>query len=307
MSDSPPRETPAEAAPRLFCFGLGFSALTLARRRRAAGWRVAGTTRTAEKAAALAAEGLDVHLFDRGRPLDDAAAALAGTTHLLASVPPDAESEPGGDPVLAAHGAAIAALPALRWVGYLSTTGVYGDRGGGWVDEASALRPSGARGRRRVAAEAAWLALHERHGLPVHLFRLAGIYGPGRSQLDSVAAGRARRVIKPGQVFSRIHVEDVASVLEASMARPDPGAAYNVCDDEAADPAEVVAYAARLLGLPVPPAVPFEDAELSPMGRSFYADNKRVSNRRIKEELGVRLRHPDYRSGLRALLERRGG
>lgn len=293
MSDSP---------PRLFCFGLGFSALALARRRLAAGWRVAGTTRTAEKAGRLAAEGMEAFLFDSGRPLDEPAAALAGTTHLLASVPPDGGA---ADPVLAAHGAAIAALPGLRWLGYLSTTGVYGDRGGGWVDETSALRPSGARGRRRVEAEAAWLALHARHGLPVHLFRLAGIYGPGRSQLDSVAAGTARRIVKPGQVFSRIHVEDIAGVLEASMARPNPGAAYNVCDDEAADPAEVVAYAAELLGLPPPPAVAFEEAELSPMGRSFYADNKRVSNRRIKQELGVELRYPDYRSGLKALLERR--
>ncbi|MEX0760358.1 MAG: NAD-dependent epimerase/dehydratase family protein, partial [Tistlia sp.] len=239
--------------------------------------------------------------FDAGRPLEEAAAALAGTTHLLASAPPGA----GGDPVLAAHGAAIAALPELAWVGYLSTTGVYGDRGGGWVDEASSLTPSGERGRRRVEAEAAWLALHRDQGAPVHLFRLAGIYGPGRSQLDSVAAGTARRIVKPGQVFSRIHVEDIATVLEASMARPNPGAAYNVCDEEAADPAEVVAFAAALLGLPAPPALPFESAELSPMGRSFYDDNKRVSNRRIKEELGVRLRYPDYRAGLKALAAQR--
>ncbi len=292
--------------PRLFCFGLGFSALTLARRRLAEGWRVAGTTRSAEKAERLAAEGIEVFSFEAGRPLDDARGALAGTTHLLASVPPG----PEGDPVLAAHAEDIAALggaegPTLRWLGYLSTTGVYGDRDGGWVDEDSALEPSGERGRRRVEAEAAWLALGERHGLPVHLFRLAGIYGPGRSQLDSVAAGTARRILKPGQVFSRIHVEDIATVLEASMARPNPGAAYNVCDDEAADPAEVVAYAAELLGMPAPPAVPFEEAEMSAMGRSFYADNKRVSNRRIREELGVELRYPDYRSGLNALLGER--
>ncbi|SME93285.1 Nucleoside-diphosphate-sugar epimerase [Tistlia consotensis] len=289
MSDSP---------PRLFCFGLGFSARALARRRLADGWRVAGTTRDPAKAEALAAEGIEAFVFANGRPLEDPEAALAGTSHLLASAPPDAE----GDPVLAAHGAAIAALPGLQWVGYLSTTGVYGNRAGGWVDEASALTPSGERGRRRVAAEAAWLELHRRHGLPVHLFRLAGIYGPGRSQLDSVAGGRARRIVKPGQVFSRIHVEDIATVLEASMARPNPGAAYNVCDDEAADPAEVVAFAAALLGLPAPPAVPFEEAGLSPMAASFYEDNKRVSNRRIKSELGVVLRYPDYRSGLRALL-----
>ncbi|MEX2628292.1 MAG: SDR family oxidoreductase [Tistlia sp.] len=289
------------STPRLFCFGLGFSALALARRRRDDGWRVAGTTRDPAKVERLAGEGIESFLFDAGRPLEEAAAALAGTTHLLASAPPGA----GGDPVLAAHGAAIAALPELAWVGYLSTTGVYGDRGGGWVDEASSLTPSGERGRRRVEAEAAWLALHRDQGAPVHLFRLAGIYGPGRSQLDSVAAGTARRIVKPGQVFSRIHVEDIATVLEASMARPNPGAAYNVCDEEAADPAEVVAFAAALLGLPAPPALPFESAELSPMGRSFYDDNKRVSNRRIKEELGVRLRYPDYRAGLKALAAQR--
>lgn len=287
--------------PRLFCFGLGFSALTLARRKRVAGWRVAGTTRDAGKARQLAGEGIESFLFDGERPLADAQTTLAGTTHLLASVPPAGEN----DPVLALHGDAIAALPGLQWAGYLSTTGVYGDRDGGWVDETSALTPTGVRGRRRLAAERGWLSLRERHGLPVHLFRLAGIYGPGRSQLDSVASGRARRIVKPSQVFSRVHVEDIASVLEASMARPNPGAAYNVCDDEAADPAEVVTFAAELLGLPAPPPVPFEDAELSPMARSFYADNKRVSNRRIKEELGVTLRYPDYRSGLRALLEQR--
>lgn len=292
MSDQP---------PRLFCFGLGFSARTLAARKRAAGWRVAGTTRDPDRAEALAAEGIEGFVFSDERPLADPAAALAGTTHLLVSAPPGA----GGDPVLTAHGATIAALPGLAWVGYLSTTGVYGDRDGGWVDETGALTPSGERGRRRVEAEAGWLALHRRHGLPVHLFRLAGIYGPGRSQLDSVAAGRARRIVKPGQVFSRIHVEDIATVLEASMARPNPGAAYNVCDDEAADPAEVVAFAAGLLGLAPPPAVPFDKAELSPMAASFYEDNKRVSNRRIKEELGVVLRYPDYRSGLRALLAER--
>lgn len=294
--------TPETAPPpRLFCFGLGFSALTLARRRRDAGWRVAGTTRDPAKAARLAAEGIECFLFDSDRPLADPEGALAGTTHLVASAPPG----PAGDPVLAAHGAAIAALPSLGWLAYLSTTGVYGDRDGGWVEESSELSPSGERGRRRVEAEAAWTALHQRHGLPVHLFRLAGIYGPGRSQLESVSAGKARRIVKPGQVFSRIHVEDIATVLEASMARPNPGAAYNVCDDEAADPAEVVAFAAELLGLPPPPKVDFESAEMTPMGRSFYEDNKRVSNRRIKEELGVRLRYPDYRSGLRALLQAR--
>ncbi len=284
-----------ETPPRLFCFGLGFSARALAARLRARGWRIAGTTRAPERAAALRDKGIEAFLFDRGRPLDDTAAALAGTTHLLSSVPPDE----AGDPVIDHHGVDIAACLSLEWVGYLSTTGVYGDRDGGWVDEDSALEPTGSRGERRVAAERDWLALE---GLPVHLFRLAGIYGPGRSALDTVRAGRAQRIDKPGQVFSRIHVEDIASVLEASMARPNPGAAYNLCDDEAAPPAEVIAYACELLDVPPPPLVPFDQAELSPMGRSFYRDNKRVSNRRIKEELGVTLAYPDYRAGLQALL-----
>jgi nucleoside-diphosphate-sugar epimerase len=283
--------------PRLFCFGLGYSAAALARRLAARGWAVAGTCRSEEKRGALAAQGIEAHLFDRGRPLVDPARALAGTTHLLSSVPPDG----AGDAVIDHHAGDVARL-SLAWAGYLSTTGVYGDTGGAWVDEAAPLRPSGERGRRRVAAETAWLRLHQEHGTPVHRFRLAGIYGPGRSALDAVRSGRARRVDKPGQVFSRIHVEDIAGVLECSIARPNPGAAYNVCDDDPAPPSEVVAYAAALLGIEPPPLVPIEEAGLSPMARSFYDDVRRVSNRRIKDELGVRLDYADYRSGLRALL-----
>ena len=287
---------------RLFCFGLGFSALTLARRllRAEEGWRVAGTCRSEDKQAALRAEGIEAFLFDRGRPLDDAgAAAFAGTTYLLSSVPPDA----AGDPVLDHHAADIARLGgALAWAGYLSTTGVYGDRGGAWVDEHAERTPSGERGRRRVAAEDGWLALWREHRVPAHLFRLAGIYGPRRSALDVVRSGRAKRIDKPGQVFSRIHVEDIASVLRASIARPDPGATYNVCDDDPAPPAEVTAFACELLGAPMPPLVPLEEAGLSPMARSFYDDLRRVDNGRIKRDLGVRLAYPDYRTGLTALL-----
>jgi nucleoside-diphosphate-sugar epimerase len=291
-----------DGAPTLFCFGLGYSALALAAAVMAAGWRVSGTCRGAEKQVDLAARGIMAHRLDRERPLADPQAALAGATHVLSSVPPEA----GGDPVLAHHGVDLARLHRLRWVGYLSTTGVYGDRAGDWVDESSPLAPTGERGRRRVAVEQAWLDLWRRHGLPVHIFRLAGIYGPGRNALASVRDGTARRIIKPGQVFSRIHVDDVVQVLRASMERPDPGAVYNVCDDDPAPPWEVIEYAAQLLGVPLPPAVPFEQAELSPMARSFYADNKRVRNGRIKRALGVRLLYPDYRAGLRALLERTG-
>lgn len=208
-----------------------------------------------------------------------------------------------GDPVLAAHGECIAGLgPRLRWLAYLSTTGVYGDRGGAWVDETTPLRPTSERGCRRLAAEEAWRALADRAHLPLHVFRLAGIYGPGRNPLRSVIDGTAKRIVKTGQVFSRIHVEDIAAVLDASIARPNPGAAYNVCDDEPAPPQEVVLFAAGLLGRAPPPEVDFETADLTPMARSFYAESKRVSNRRIREELGVRLAYPTYREGLRALL-----
>jgi nucleoside-diphosphate-sugar epimerase len=289
------------APSSLFCFGLGYTALALAEPLRAEGWRIAGTCRTNEQQAALAARGITAHVFERDRPLADPATLFAGVTHILSSVPPDA----AGDPVLDVHGADLARLSGLAWAGYLSTTGVYGDRAGGWVDEASALEPTGARGRRRLAAERGWLALWQRHGLPVHLFRLAGIYGPGRNALESLRDGTAKRIIKPGQVFSRIHVDDIVQVLRASMTRPDPGAAYNVCDDNPAPPAEVIEYAAALLGIAPPAAAPFEQAELSPMARSFYEDNKRVRNDRIKRELGVTLRYPDYRAGLQALLAQR--
>ncbi|MEX2201699.1 MAG: SDR family oxidoreductase [Dongiaceae bacterium] len=285
------------APARLFGFGFGYSARALAARLAPEGWRLAGTARSEAACAALQATGIEACLFERTRPLADPQAALAGTTHLLASIPPDA----AGDPALDCHGPDIAACNALRWIGYLSTTGVYGDRSGGWVDETSALHPSGARSARRVAAEAAWGALGERIGVPVQIFRLAGIYGPGRNALAALREGRARRIVKPDQVFSRIHVDDVAQVLHASMLRPEAGAIYNVADDEAADPALVVEHAAGLLGVAPPPAEPIESANLSPMARSFYDDCKRVRNDRIKNELGVVLRYPTYREGLAAL------
>jgi nucleoside-diphosphate-sugar epimerase len=282
--------------PRLFCFGLGYTALALARRLMAEGWLIAGTTRTAERRARFTAEGFDVHLFDRDRPLPDPAAALAGTTHLLTSIPPDEAA----DPVLDHHLADLRRSATLQWVGYLGTTGVYGDRGGAWVDETDPVTPTMPRTRRRVAAEAAWLA----SGLPVHIFRLAGIYGPGpgRNALEAVRAGTARRIVKPGQVFGRVHVDDIVEVLCASIARPNPGAAYNVADDQPAPPQDVIAFACELLGVAPPPEVPYDEAELSPMARSFYADNRRIANARIKRELGVRLRYPTYREGLRAIL-----
>jgi nucleoside-diphosphate-sugar epimerase len=285
----------AHQQPFLFCFGLGYTAQALGRVLAAAGWRVAGTSRSAAGAAELERDGWTAVAFSRDHTL--APACFAGATHILVSVPPDE----AGDPVLQAMGEVIAdQRPA--WLGYLSTTGVYGDRGGGWVDESADLLPVGARGRRRVAAESAWRDLMRRRNTPVHLFRLAGIYGPGRSALDQLRAGTAKRIDKPGQLFSRIHVEDIVATLRASIAQPNPGAAYNVGDDEPAPPQEVVAHAAALLGLPAPPLEPFDPARLSPMAASFYAESKRVANRRIKQELGVRLAFPTYREGLAALL-----
>ncbi len=282
---------------RFFCFGLGYSAIALAERLQREGWSIAGTCRSAEKQAELTARGWTVFRFDRGMPLPDS--AFDGVTHLLSSVPPDED----GDPVIDEAGEAIIqAAGGLDWIGYLSTTGVYGDRDGDWVDEASDLTPTGSRGERRKTAEAAWLDLGRETGVPVQLFRLAGIYGPGRNALETVRSGRARRIDKPGQVFSRIHRDDIATILRASIDRPNPGAAYNCCDDNPAPPEEVIAYGCTLLGVDPPPLIPFEEAELSPMARSFYRDNKRVSNKRIKEELGVALAWPDYRQALEALL-----
>jgi nucleoside-diphosphate-sugar epimerase len=272
----------------LLCFGFGYSARVLADRLGADGWQVTGTSRNAQEP--------DCVSFDRDHPL--APAEFTGVSHILVSIPP----ADIGDPVLGRHGHDIAAIPGLAWVGYLSTTGVYGDRGGAWVDETAELRPSGERGRRRVGAEAGWLDLCRSRGVPVHIFRLATIYGPGRSPFDALRAGAAKRIDKPGQIFSRIHVADLASVLIASIARPRPGAIYNVCDDEPASPEAVVAHAAGLLGLPAPPLVPFEAAGLSSMARSFYDDNKRVSNALIKSELGISLRYRNYRAGLAAIL-----
>ena len=283
---------------RLFCFGLGYTALRLARVLLAAGWQVAGTSRSAEGCAALSAEDIEAYRFDSDHPLD-AVSALEGTTHLVTSIPPDDD----GDPVLRHYGGRIGSLPGLQWVSYLSATSVYGDTGGAWVDENAACAPTTDRGLGRVAAEAEWLARFGETGLPVHIFRLAGIYGPGRSALDQIRSGRARRIDRPDHLFSRIHVDDIVSVLQASMARPHPGAVYNVCDDQPAASADVVGFAAGLLGVDPPPLVNFDDAGLSPMARSFYADNRLVSNERIKAELGVVLSYPDFRTGLRRVLE----
>ena len=280
----------------LLCFGLGFSARVLAERLAAKGWTVTATSRSEEGAEKIRAAGYNALVFDGTAPLP--ASAWEGVTHVVVSAPPGAD----GDPVLRLHAGDIAARARqFRWIAYLSTTGVYGDHGGALVTEETPLTPNTERGHKRLLAESQWLALWRSHGLPVHIFRLAGIYGPGRNQLLSLLDGTAKRVIKEGQIFSRIHVEDIANVLEASIAKPNPGGAYNVCDDEASPPQDVVEHGAKLLGLPVPPAIAFEHAELSPMARSFYADSKRVSNARLKQELGVSLSYPSFREGLAAI------
>ncbi len=298
----------------MFCFGLGYSGRALAEALAADGWRVAGTARRAETVARLAADGLAAVRFaddagapDTGAPDTGAPDLPAETTHLLSTVAPDRDGADDGvalDPVLRVCHDRIAALPKLDWVGYLSTTGVYGDHGGAEVDETTPPTPSGPRQRARLIAEDAWLDLHRRHGVPVHIFRLAGIYGPGRSALDSLRAGTARRIDKPGQMFGRIHRDDIVRVLRASIARPAPGTVYNVADDEPAPSHQVIAYAAELLGVAPPPLEPFDPRTLSPMAISFYSDNRRVLNDRIKRELGVTLAHPTYREGLAAELAR---
>ncbi len=283
----------------LLCLGYGYCAEFLARDLIAAGWTVSGSSRTQEGFDKIRRDGADPLIFGADTPVP--AQEWQRTTHLLISAPPG----DAGDPVVRQHmGDLVQAKERLTWIGYLSTTGVYGNRDGGWVDEGSALKPTSDRARRRVEAERQWLALLHDHGLPVHIFRLAGIYGPGRNQLVSLQQGKARRIDKPGQVFSRIHVEDVAAILKASIATPSPGAIYNVCDDEAAAPAEVVAYAAALLDVPPPPLQSLDEAQLSAMGKSFYADNKRVRNKRLNSELGVTLSFPSYREGLKRELER---
>jgi nucleoside-diphosphate-sugar epimerase len=284
---------------RLFAFGLGFSGQVLAERLAAQGWQIGGTARDVGKIGQLASRGYEIVQYAGEAENSALPRALQDTTHLLHSIPPGPEH----DPVLRHYRDDIARLGSLEWIGYLSTVGVYGDQEGRWVDETTPPRPNSARTEARVEAEKAWLGFGEETGVPVQIFRLAGIYGPGRSVFDKLKAGTARRVKKDGQVFSRIHVEDIANVLEASIAKPRAGAVYNVADDEPAAPGDVVAHAAELLGMSPPPEVDFAEADMTQMARSFYEGSRRIANRRIKAELGVALKYPTYREGLAALLK----
>jgi len=283
----------------LFCFGLGYSAGNLARQLTDEGWRVSGTSRGTDDPSKRS--GFDLYAFDGNSPIVADAGLFADVTHILSSVPPG----PEGDPVLAHYAGAFSAIEGLQWIGYLSTTGVYGNTDGIVVDETAPLNPTSQRSTYRAQAETAWLDLWRNAGLPIHVFRLAGIYGPDRNVFAQVREGRAKRIDKPGHRFSRIHVEDIAAVLRASINRPNPGAIYNVCDDEPVPPATVVEFACDLLGVEPPPLVSFQDAAetMSPMALTFWNDNRRVDNRRIKEELGVELTYPTYREGLRGVLE----
>jgi nucleoside-diphosphate-sugar epimerase len=276
---------------QVFIFGAGYSGKAFARVC-PAGASVFGTTRSPEKMTALKAAGMEPLLFS-GALTPEISSVLAGTTHLVVSAAPDE----AGDPVLnAARAAIMHAMPALRWIGYLSTVGVYGDHGGDWVDEATECRPVSRRSVMRVEAEKEWLALGQETGPPVAILRLAGIYGPGRNALVNLRDGTAKRLVKQGQVFNRIHVDDIAGAL-MHLAAQDRGGIFNIADNEPSPPQDVVTYAARLMGVEPPPEIAFEEAELSPMARSFYGENKRVSNAAIKAA-GYAFRFPDYRSAL---------
>jgi len=280
---------------RLFIFGLGFSGLEIAKLARVDGWSVAGTCTTAEKARRLREAGIEAHRFDGTAAL--ASEAFGEPSHVVCTIAPGE----AGDPALRTCGDL---LGRARWLGYLSTTGVYGDHEGGWVDETTPAVPTQPRSRQRFAAEQGWGALASASGASLHILRLPGIYGPGRSTLDRVRAGTAQRIDKPGQVFSRIHVEDLAaSALKATAREDGKVEIWNVADDLPASNADVIAHACELLGKSVPPAIPWDEAApaMSAMARSFYSESRRVRNDKLKNELGVVLRYPTYREGLKAI------
>ena len=286
----------------LFCFGLGYSARVLGARLLDQGWQVTGTSTTADGAQRISALGSKARglVFDGVTGSVDVGEALQSATHVLTSIPPNQ----AGDPALSLHHADLARASDLSWIGYLSTIGVYGDWQGAWIDEATPPRPQSPRSIQRLEAENAWLTFGARTGKRVQVFRLPGIYGPGRSAIDNVRAGKARRIVKPGQVFNRIHVFDIATALMAAMSKAGHHTIYNLTDDEPAPNQDVVQHAAELLGAPVPPDEPFETAGLGLMAGSFYSESKRVRNTRMKDDLGVTLAFPTYREGLRQIASR---
>ncbi|SON53582.1 hypothetical protein HDIA_0041 [Hartmannibacter diazotrophicus] len=281
---------------RLFIFGAGYSGLALARHLAGKADWIGGTTRHAERLDELAAAGIEPFVFDGERPGEGVREALAGATHIVLSVAPGET----GDAVLAQHADDIAAAPDLEWIGYWSTVGVYGDYGGAWVEETTKCHPKARRSRARLATETEWTGFAAGIECPIAMLRLAGIYGPGRNAFVKLAEGTAKRLIKPGQVFNRIHVDDIAAMTAAAMTARADGV-FNVCDDEPAPPQDVIAYAAGLMGVEPPPEQDFASADLSPMARSFYGENKRCSNAKIKTTLGLEPVYPTYREAHAAM------
>jgi len=287
----------------LVCFGFGYCAEHFVAEFGQKFDRIIGTVRGAERAAILNAyDGSRFHafVFDGTRPAPELSDAIARADYVLVSAPPGER----GDPVLSIFGDALAQAKQLRAIVYLSTIGVYGDRGGAWVDETTQPHPDSGRSSARLAAERAWLGVGERAGVAV--LRLAGIYGPGQNAIEQIARGKARRIAKPGQVFNRIHVADIAQAIDAAFTLGASGI-FNVADDEPSPPGDPIVFAAKLLGVEPPPEIPFAQAAqtMSPMGLSFWQECRRVQNDRLKRELGVSLRYPTYREGLQALFEQR--
>ncbi len=281
----------------LLALGMGYSASALAGRLNGPEWRIIGTARGEDGAHAIEAKGHRAIVFDGEAQAPALGDALRETTHLLLSAPPGEH----GDPLLHLHRDDLEAARDLDWIGYLSTIGVYGNHQGAWVDESTPPTPGSVRSKQRFHAENAWAEFAEAQGLTLQIFRLAGIYGPGRNALARLRAGQERRIDKPDQVFNRIHLADIVTVVEAGIRAGATGGVFNVADDEPAAPQDVIAFAAELLGVEPPPLIPWEEADLSPMARSFYLESKRVRNLRIKDVLGVKLTYPTYREGLRAL------
>lgn len=283
---------PSNISNRLFCFGLGYVGTALGESLLQNGWKVSGTVRSEDKRAKLIAKGFEVYCEQEQAAMES---ALKSASHILVTVPPLDE----GDPTFRAFQSILSSLQDVRWLGYLSSTIVYGDKQGAWVDEETLVAPNNDRGHRRVKAEQQWMA----SGLPWHIFRIVGIYGPSRNAMVKLRNGTSRAVSKKGHIFCRIHLDDIIAALSASMISPDSGNIYNLSDDEPAANHEVIRHAAQLLGMSPPKVTPIEDANLSPMGLSFYDGCRRVSNDKIKRELSLSLKYPNYRQGLKALAQ----
>ena len=292
---------PAPTRKKLFCFGFGYVAQHLAKKLKAddPSWEICGTTTDLEKLSKMRESGIKAYLYSDDKPFNDPLFILKDVTHILISTPPNKQ----GDIVFQSHARDILQIDTIQWVGYCSSVSVYGNRDGEWVDESAEIRPTSERGSKRARGESAWLKMRRIAGVPINVFRLSGIYGPKRSALDTVRAGNPRRIDKGGHAFNRIHVDDIVQVMIASMSQPHPGDIYNLADNDPAPSHELITYACQLLGKAPPPMVKYEDIDMAPIARSFYKDNKRVSNQKIKDKLKIILKHGDYRSGLDTIFE----